>query len=359
MNLNRLYQIKRSTLSQSTDIPKVKKYKPCIISHNTWEDCLNGNFISGMNHGWCKPISLTFTTDSFGYRNKVAYHRKGFNIIVLGDSFGIGNVDDSETIPAFLFNKYELKTYNLSVSGSGPWAQYMTLKKELGRINVNPNTVIIWLLFSGNDLTEFCGPIQNIKELYSLTTRLQFMRDDFYDFRNKSPVRALILNFIYKYTLFRNPETRVKKNFINNRKIAFNHDYIVAALRSYSDVIAHFNFDCLNETFRNMNEIVSREKIDLRVVLLPSKEEVYEWVLYDNEPWTSGTEPSGFSKAIKEMAEKNNFKFFDTKQYFLEQSKEIYMKEKMPLYWYTDSHLNPRGNELISDYIFSIFNVKK
>ncbi|MFH1319779.1 MAG: hypothetical protein ABII90_03890 [Bacteroidota bacterium] len=356
INLSRIYQIRHKTIFQNTDIPRVRKYKPLNKSQHTRKDCYDEIPDSEIDTGWCKPFFFSVTTDSFGFRNKVSYPRKGFDIIILGDSFGFGSVDDEVTIPAFLINKYGLTTYNLSVSGTGPWAQYMTLKNELDRIKINSNTVIIWLLFSGNDLTEYCGPIQNIEELYSWTTKLQFARDDFYDFRNKSPIRALFSNFIYEYIKFRIPEIRIE-TFLNKRKMGFNPDYINLALRPYGNVVTHFNHNCLKGTFEYMNELVCQKNIDLWIVLLPSKEEVYEWVLYDSPPWTSTTGSSGFSKAIKELASSNNIEFFDTKSYLIEQSKEVYFKEKIPIYWFTDTHFNPKGNELTADYIALLLNI--
>jgi hypothetical protein len=120
--------------------------------------------------------------DELGYRNPIGQKNKKNKVLLIGDSFGFGAVDDDNTIAGCLRKDYNTNTYNLSIPGYGPWQEYYCLRKEIDKINKNDSCTVVWLLFTGNDLA---GRFDSV----NVADRKTNWRDDFYSFRNKSPMR--------------------------------------------------------------------------------------------------------------------------------------------------------------------------
>ncbi len=97
--------------------------------------------------GW-----LEYVSDEYGFRNEdIVSADSSTTIAVLGDSFVFGQcVDESKTIPGQLRSSWP-RTRNLGVSGSGPLHQLAVLR-EFGPV-FRPE-VVVWVFYSGNDLTD-------------------------------------------------------------------------------------------------------------------------------------------------------------------------------------------------------------
>ena len=102
----------------------------------------NTKYISCNEFGMWKKIK----TDKFGLNNKI-FHKK-FDILLMGDSFAEGSCVDQEYEPANLFEKkFNLKTYNLGISGNGPLIS-LALAHEIKKIF--EFDYIVWFIFDND-----------------------------------------------------------------------------------------------------------------------------------------------------------------------------------------------------------------
>ena len=102
----------------------------------------NTKYISCNEFGIWKKIK----TDKFGLNNKI--FQKKYDILLMGDSFAEGSCVNQEYEPANLFQKkFNLKTYNLGISGNGPLislALAHEIKKDL------EFSYIVWFIFDND-----------------------------------------------------------------------------------------------------------------------------------------------------------------------------------------------------------------
>ena len=102
----------------------------------------NTEYISCNEFGTWKKIK----TDKFGFNNKIFL--KKFDILLMGDSFAEGSCVNQEYEPANLFErKYNLKTYNIGISGNGPLIS-LALAHEINK--VLEFNYIAWFIFDND-----------------------------------------------------------------------------------------------------------------------------------------------------------------------------------------------------------------
>ncbi len=149
--------------------------------------------ISGLReHRVQRPIR--FETDEYGYRNSASADDRPLDVVVLGDSYGAGASTTQEaTFAALLETRYGHRTYNLSVGGLGPLQELLTLRFEAPRLSLEPDAVLIWLLFTGNDLGDIdaddfeaapAGPLGRVQISVSI-------------WRKRSPLRRLLARRLF------------------------------------------------------------------------------------------------------------------------------------------------------------------
>ena len=120
----------------------------------------------------------TFETDSYGFRNTAkqatdAQHG-GADLIMLGDSFGVGvGTAQNQTWASLFEREYGLHAYNLSMAGSGPWHELMNLKIACPRLHCGSRTLVLWALFAGNDLQDPIGDELEPSVSYSWPQRVR------------------------------------------------------------------------------------------------------------------------------------------------------------------------------------------
>ncbi len=303
--------------------------------------------------------------DRFGYRNNEPLDpNQVYDAIVVGDSFGYGQGTTQEKIWARLLEtRYGLKTYNLSKNGGDPWDEYLTLSAEIGRLKTRPGTTVIWALFSGNDLAEIAA----YDDIPKSTThpRLMSLRR----FRDYSPLRLLSHHAFQQLFGTSRGDHRpvgaerhllidinaednyIAKDFINGRKLLFFKPYLNIASCPYEEIVISPTFEKLESAMAFMKLLTDNRKLSLKIILIPSKEEVYSWVLRGSAPWTSRRAPGGLSRALAESAHKQRIDYLDSKPFFLDASKKEYEKTGRPLWWYDDTHVNEQGHALIAEIV--------
>jgi len=287
---------------------------------------------------------VTFRTDGHGFRNDPA--REQLDLVLLGDSFGVGSGARQEKMWASLFlDQYGLHTYNLSVSFVSPWKELLTLKAESDRLRLSGKTVVLWALFTGNDLDEDFGDV-------ALPARQPWwaqLHTAFAGFRARSPVA----NLVHRVTPSRRAQEAaarqevIVRNIAGGRKMLFWTRYIAAKDRSPAAVMAHQNYPRLVEVFDEMNRVAGAKGFTVGVALVPTKEEVYAWLLDSSPPATSG-----FSVVIRDLCTKEGYPFLDLGPFFAAAARELYGGSGELLFWPDDTHWNERGQELAAAVVY-------
>lgn len=290
---------------------------------------------------WVEVKRVRVVTDSEGFRNDRVDASRPLDVILLGDSFGAGAVGQEDTWSNILARDYGLNVYNLSVAGSGPWHEYVNLRAERGRLRTDGHTVIVWQLFTGNDLDDVYGPA----DLNSLPWqgRTRGWLTAFNDWRGLSPVRGMLEG------LWPDHDPRadvIARDFPNGRKLLFYKPYTETSFRTPEQVSAHANFARLRDTIGAIKNLAASSGVSLDVVLVPSKEEVYSWVWRGAPEWSSDAGPSGFSVMIARACGEEGIKFLDLKPELVAASRRAYEDSGQLLYWYDDTHMNAAGNAL-------------
>ncbi len=102
----------------------------------------NTFYVSCNEYGEWKKIK----TDKFGLNNK--NFLRSFDLLLMGDSFAEGSCVNQEYEPANLLKKkYNLKTYNIGISGNGPLLS-LALAHEIKTLT--DFNYIVWLIYDND-----------------------------------------------------------------------------------------------------------------------------------------------------------------------------------------------------------------
>src|SRR4051812_43977202 len=286
-------------------LPLLQRYPPRVeFDGETYGDLAA---VSG-RAAWRAWHRVRFATDEHGFRNEPAPAGDAaapLDLIVLGDSFGVAaSTTQGETLSAVLARDYGLNVYNLSISREGPRHEYANLFLEGPRLKTREGAYVLWLVFAGNDLddvypAELLNPRPRQQGLFE---RLALSVNDF---RSSSPVRRLFIN---------GDSARVlERRLADGRLALFHGDYAERRSRTAEEVARHPNFAPLKATLEAMKGLAAERRLKVLVALVPSKEEIYSWVLDGAQAWPPGSGPSGFARALRELCERDGFGFLDLK----------------------------------------------
>ncbi|MCA1636225.1 MAG: hypothetical protein LC802_21675 [Acidobacteria bacterium] len=287
---------------------------------------------------WREWHRIRFVTDEHGFRNEpppTGSAARPLDLIVLGDSFGVAAATtQEETLSGVLARDYGLAVYNLSVSREGPRQQYANLLLEGPRLNTHEGTCVLWLIFTGNDLDDPYDPeLENPKPARpGVWARLA---TGVGDFRARSPVRRLLSG--------NDSRSVIERKFIDGRRVLFSQYYAQRRWRTADDVMRHPNFGPLKTTLGAMQRLAGERRLRVSVALVPSKEEVYSWVLDGAPAWSAHEEPSGFSDVLRRLSEQHGFRFLDLKPALLEDARRENERSGALLWWRDDTHWNGAG----------------
>ena len=106
---------------------------------------------------------------------------------------------------------------------------------------------------------------------------------------------------------------------------------------------AHPSFTLFRETIVRTVALARARKLDLAIVLIPSKEEVYRWVLERQPPWSSDPSPSGLGVVLTEICREADVRLLDLKAPLIEESRRRYERTHELLWWRDDDHWNERA----------------
>ena len=132
--------------------------------------------------------------DPWGFRNAVV--KNPTNILIPGDSFSAGaGITQQNMLSSLLETRYGYSVYNLSFPACGPWQQYINFAIESPRLRFNADGVVIWLLYTGNDLDDDYGDTWNIEDL-PWKSGFSAWKVTYKTFRRRSPIRQITDNLL-------------------------------------------------------------------------------------------------------------------------------------------------------------------
>ena len=243
-----------------------------------------------------------------------------------------------------LARDYGLGVYNLSVSRESPQQEYANLLLEGGRLKTREGGCVLWLVFAGNDLDDAYYPeLEDPRP--APPGAFEWLALASGDFRARSPVRRLLSSS-------NDSGLVVERRFVDGRRVLFNKNYAERRARTAEEVSRHPNFANLKATLGAMERLAAERRLRVFVALVPSKEEVYAWVLDGAPAWSSAAEPSGFSEVLRGLCARHGFRFLDLKPALLEDSRRDYEKSGALLWWADDTHWNGEGQRAAARAIY-------
>ena len=330
--------------------PEVARYKAnASVSRGTFGDLAAMSEDENLR----ETRSIDFITDSFGFRNKPLDEEPVYDILLLGDSFTVGNGTTQEsTWATLLSSRYNLQVYNLAIPGS-PWQSYVNLAMEMERLDIHPGTTIILAIFSGNDLDESYGPTE-ITDL-PLNDTIETVRVALSTYRNRSVIMQLKDRVDRASNSSDHSDVVLVKEALGVGRILFYKPYVERKERSREDILKHRNYSYLEQTLSSINDLAIRHSANFKIILIPTKAEIYSWVVDGAAPWSTGTEPSGFSTVLRELSEADEIEYLDIKPFLLAHAKDEYEGSNQLLWWLDDTHWNVNGHSMVADVVYNTF----
>lgn len=312
--------------------PQVSRFDP-----NVWYD---GTAVGDLASATANPANgdlrrVTYVTDGEGFRNSPPIPT-AIDVVLLGDSFANGSTVMQDQTVAVQLQKTGISVYNMGIGAASPWQEYVNFSLEVDRLPIRPGGTVLWLLYTGNDLSDVYGD-PDLSHL-TLLSPFEQWQVSLGTYRNRSPVyqAVSILNNARAAPV----ETR---DFLNGRRMLFLTPQADAAAMTARQVRHHQNWPLLVATIEGMAALTQQHHLALDVVVLPTKDEVYQWVYQKSDPWTSDPAPSGFSRAVKVLSQRAGLCFYDMKPDLIAESRRAYDRSGATVYWYDDTHWNAEG----------------
>lgn len=327
------------------DIPELSRF-----TSSTAEDAIRIGNLGGATKAIDDDVPRRIRTviDSFGFRNDATVQGP-FDLIVLGDSFGFGiGTAQEKTFPSLLRDRGRWSVYNLSMPYTGPWGEFVNLSLESRRLTLRPGAVVLWAIFSANDLDDRYGTldVDHLPRNGPIgRTWIRVKR-----FRNRSPIYQLVQRA--KRALGPQPPVSVvTAPFLNGRPALFVQEYSDLRRRTADDIVRHANYTALVDTIAATKQLTDRLGAALKMVFIPSKEEVYGWMLDKAEPWSTPAVATPLGLVLRELCARAGIDYLDVTPRFVVASRQEYLQSGDMLWWYDDTHWNERGHELAATVI--------
>lgn len=291
--------------------------------------------------------NITFRTDALGFRNAPEALARENDLILLGDSFGVGmDTAEEKTWSGVFERNYGVRVYNLSMPAN-PWAELVTLKLEYPNLKLREGAVVLWALFGANDLDKKYGDPWSMEE----EGLLKQARTWLITFRKRSVIRQLTSRI--ELALTPSAEERViSRDVLGVGEVLFFKNYIASMNHTLENVKRHKNYRMLEEVFASMKAFAQSKSLTIAVVLIPSKPEIYSWVLDGEAPWSKTPGDSGFNEAAKRLCEKNGFPYLDLKEDLIEEARKLYEEQSELLWWRDDTHWNEKGHGAAAKFTY-------
>lgn len=300
-----------------------------------------------------KNRSILYITDKLGFRNTRNYKTEFFDMIVLGDSFGVAGTTDQADLLSEQLHKLGHQPYNISTNSIGLWDEIVTSRYVIkyNQLKMNGNKHIIWLLYEGNDLEGnfYNDEFDPDKLINPKIKELSVRVENYY----KRSIIKLMIKRMYRrlFSNNKNLKSPVLRKKLFDKEMLFYAPYANTLLMNINRIYQHENFEHIKRAIKSMADFANVGGFSLTCVVIPIKSKVYEWVLHDKEPWTSDRSQSAFSIYFQDLCKLNNINFVDLTPGLIDSSKIVYEKNGDTLYWLDDSHWNDVGQRIAASII--------
>ncbi len=279
---------------------------------------------------------IVFDTDERGFRNRP--NEQPIDLVLLGDSFIAGNGTTQDQIVASqLQQKHGFSVYNFGVPGN-PWQSWVHLSAEVDTLDLAPGACVLLAVFPGNDFDETFGPTKHAE--LNMRNALERFAIRYSTFRHSSPVYRLS-----KLASSRKKSTRVLIATDNGKNVLFYKPYIAV---NKINVEEHPGFAAMTSTLDALQSSCRKRGLRFKVVILPTKYEIYGWMLEKAEAWTQVSE-TGAANALRTVCEAKQIDVLDLRPGILAAAKTRYEADGSLLWWRDDTHWNLAGNEVTAD----------
>jgi len=162
-------------------------------------------------------------------------------------------------------------------------------------------------------------------------------------FRSQSPIYHML-------DRLRHPgaTSPVITRWLDGKPVLFLENYVSNSHRSLDDILKHPNYASLKEVFGGMKNLATAKHLEIKVVAVPSKEEVYSWVL----DGSTHEGPSTFAQAMGQLSGQQGFDFVDLGPELTSEARKTYQDSGRLFWWRGDSHWNTLGQKHAADIIF-------
>jgi hypothetical protein len=288
-----------------------------------------------------------FQTDSRGFRNNPSSTSPPYDVIVVGDSFGMGLGVSQDEHWAALLTHLGYSVYNLSMPATCPAHGAARLSLEIGDLKIAPGATIIVPVYTGNDLEE-CGESVDTILAQGPQSKDQSLITEIDDYRSRSPLRQLGMRLVYRF-LFADPVIE-RRILSNNSSVLFYKPHIKAASASRSEVEADPHFTTMADALIRISNLATAHDARLAVVVIPTKEEVYRPLLLGQSAWPDTTLSSGFAEAVLSVCRKEHITCLDLKPSLSAEAETAFRSGEL-LWWRDDSHWNQLGHRFAATAI--------
>jgi lysophospholipase L1-like esterase len=290
---------------------------------------------------------IRYQTDAAGFRNSPPPDDAPFDLVVLGDSFSVGTgTSQAEIFANQLARQANLKVLNLSISASGPWAQFMYLRDQIPKRNIRQGAPLIWVLYTGNDLIDPYGPLEDPEIPWADAVTAQQIEAA--NFRRLSPLGQALHQL-------RSPGTN--QHLVTEvslpsdpQPLLFYKLNVPVADWSPDDVRNRAEFPFLERTVAAVKAFANERSFPVRMFILPCKEEIYGWLLEGKEPWSVRRQKSSFAVAVERLAAANHIECVDLKPGLFAAAEREFQQGQL-LWWHDDTHINPAGHAAVANLL--------
>ena len=211
-----------------------------------------------------------------------------------------------------------------------------------------PQATVVWTFYTGNDLDDAGGETWDVEALPWRGTIGQW-QVRFRTFRNRSPLNRL-MEALRRRLSKEKPDVIVR--FLpDKRPVLFLGANEVWGTRSRAEVERHPNFTKLERTLAAMRRRVELEGLKLSILIIPTKGQVYPWILNQSGGGREGTLRSGFAEAVLGACQRAHVRCVDLHPYLEQRANQLFEATGELLWWREDTHLGERGHEAVAEFI--------
>jgi hypothetical protein len=302
-------------------------------------------------------VHVSYSIDKHGFRSK--HDPAGARVFALGDSFCFGQHADQDSVwVERLGRRIGQPVYNLGISATSPFQQYLLLKYLLESSRLYRPKVVLWTLFEGNDLEDTYEPnrpregmstvgralhgtiVETLAALpgrlrsesvlgrlwsggLSLRKRIAAGRRDPYRYGDLELVTPLYhsAKFGYKF---------------------FDPTYTARLTEPEAYFQTHPHRRALEETFRRMRGLSEKHGFEVVVVIAPTGSRLYG-EYFEDFPRLSST--THFINLVVQLSRESGFRSLN-----LHPLLKPYAEREL-LYYRDDTHWNDRGHQVVADLV--------